>query len=64
MAKKAKTFAEKAMKKSLHEVCSVCGQEYSAVKLVKSEKKGTSNNWQYVEKIVKVCKCNEKEVYS
>ncbi len=60
---KVKSFADKLRKAEHHgSVCPVCGQEYVTVKQVKSVRspKGT---WKFNQNIIKVCKCNEAEVY-
>ena len=65
MAKKAKTFAEKALgRQSNAPVCPVCGEAYTPILVVNSEKSKENNQWKYARKMVKVCKCNEKEVYA
>ncbi len=61
---RTKSFADKLRKAEHHgAVCPVCGQEYVTVKQIKSvrSEKGT---WKFNQNIVKVCKCNEAEVYA
>ena len=43
--------------------CPKCGEIVTPVRLVTSEKKQSSGAWRFSERLVKVCKCNEKEVY-
>ena len=65
MAKKQKTFAEKALGgKSGVPICPKCGQSFEPVMVINSEKKSDSNAWKFSKTIEKVCKCNEKEVYT
>ncbi|KPK96228.1 hypothetical protein AMJ80_01190 [bacterium SM23_31] len=65
MAKKVKTFAEKAMgKKSDAPVCPKCGEAYTPILVVNSEKNEEDNQWKFARKIAKLCKCNEKEVFA
>lgn len=65
MAKRAKTFAEKALGKKLDSpACPECGQVYEVVLVVNSEKREENGEWKFARSRVKVCKCNEKEVYA
>lgn len=66
MAKKDRTFASKVAKASLDftEKCSVCGDSYRLLKVVSTIKLPEKNSYRFQEKIVKVCKCNEKEIYA
>lgn len=61
---KDKSFAAK-MSKDTQETatCATCGEIRSSVLVVASEKKDNSDSWKFREKIVQVCKCNEKEIY-
>ncbi len=62
MAKK-QDFASKTQKSKYVKSCPVCGETYTyvkAVSMVPSEKGGS---YHFAERMVAVCKCNEKEVY-
>ncbi|NOX89421.1 MAG: hypothetical protein GXO77_10370 [Calditrichaeota bacterium] len=63
MAKK-QDFASKTQKGKHGKTCPVCGEVFTYVKKVNmlpSQKEGA---YGFAEKIVAVCKCNEKEVYA
>ncbi|MFC1554715.1 hypothetical protein ACFL7D_08790 [candidate division KSB1 bacterium] len=65
MAKKQKTFAEKALgKKGTDQVCATCNELFSPIMIMRSEENKEGGNIKYVKTMVNVCKCNEKEVYS
>lgn len=65
MAKKQKTFAEKAMGgKTGVAVCSKCEQPIESVMVVNTEKSSENNSWKFTKSMQKVCKCNENEVYA
>lgn len=64
MAKK-KDFASKIAKAQKRGTsCPVCGDVYSFVKKVESYYSEESGSWKYQNNNIKVCKCNEKEVYA
>ncbi len=66
MAKKVASFADKVAKdaKKVVETCPVCGAPIQIAKLVVSKKNPDKDTWRYNTKSVKICKCNEKEVYA
>ena len=43
--------------------CPQCGEAYSTVQLVVSEKSVAKQSWKFNDRLVRVCKCNEAEVY-
>lgn len=43
--------------------CPECGELLTSVQLVTSEKSETKDSWKFNQKLVRVCKCNEAEVY-
>lgn len=43
--------------------CPECGDLLTTVRLVVSEKSESNNSWKFNQRFVRVCKCNEKEVY-
>lgn len=57
-AKVAKATAEKSGNQ-----CPECGEIYTSVQLVMSEKSPVKNSWKFNQRIVQVCKCNHAEVY-
>lgn len=62
MARKITTFADK-VKKERHVVhCPKCGGAIQPVLHVTSEK-SPSGSWRFRERHVKVCKCNQAEIY-
>ncbi|MGC8594896.1 MAG: hypothetical protein ACP5MI_04755 [Candidatus Kryptoniota bacterium] len=63
---KTTSFAEKAAKSLQGKKgveCPKCGETIQNVLVVSSEK-SESNTFRYNKKFVKVCKCNEKEIYA
>lgn len=63
---KDRSFAAKVAKATskgdgLH--CPECGELTSQVKMVVSERSTTKNSWKFNEKFVRLCKCNQSEVY-
>lgn len=65
---KDRSFAAKVAKGAKEQLkakqCPKCGEVMTTVKLVASEPKNEASSWRFKEKIVSVCKCNEKEVYA
>lgn len=43
--------------------CPECGESFSTVKLVVSENSKAKNSWKFNQRLVRLCKCNEAEVY-
>ncbi len=43
--------------------CATCGEIYNMVRLVVSEKAETGKAWKFSQNLVRVCKCNQAEVY-
>ena len=64
MAKKQDFASKIAKSKKVGLSCSTCGDVYSFVKKVESYYSEDSTSWKYKSKNFKVCKCNDKEVYS
>jgi len=66
MGKRSMTFEEKAAraKRSKFEKCIKCGGDMVPVKIVRAFKGTGSNSYKFEERVVKVCQCNEKEIYS
>lgn len=65
---KDRSFAAKVAKGAQEALkakkCPKCGEVINMVKVVSSEKKADLGTWRFKEKMVAVCKCNEKEVYA
>lgn len=66
MAKKVASFADKVAKdaKKIIETCPRCGSPIQIAQLVVSKKSEETEMWRYSKKSVKICKCNEKEIYA
>ena len=65
MAKKTKTFAEKAAgRKSFSQVCPECGTAFTAILVVDSEKNEATGAWKFTNTQTKVCNCNGSKVYA
>lgn len=66
MAKKVASFADKVAKdaKKVVAVCPQCGAPIQVAHLVVSKKSEETGSWRYSKKSVKICKCNEKEIYA
>lgn len=63
---KDKSFAAKVSRSSSGEVyqtCKVCGEQFAMVQVIRTEQTGKNNAYRFKEKIVKVCKCNQKTQY-
>lgn len=64
MAKK-QDFASKVSKHAkLGNICPVCGNVYTQLKKVESQYSEETKSWKYLTQTLKVCQCNEKEVYA
>lgn len=59
-----KTFAEKMLASTDKIVCPVCNSDISMVRLVNTVRSEKTDAWKFTDGMTKVCKCNEKEVYS
>jgi len=61
---KDRSFASKTLKIGIEsDTCPVCGTAYTFLKHVSTAKSEKSNAWKFNKKMVKVCNCNEKEIY-
>lgn len=63
MAKK-QDFASKLHKGKTGPTCPTCGNVYTFVKKVESYFSADTGTWKYKTMNLKVCQCNEKEVYA
>ena len=64
MARKQRTFADKVGTKRHEVICPQCNSPIQSVFVVRPVKSEHSGAWKFKRKFVKVCKCNQKEVYS
>jgi len=64
MARKQRTFSDKVQSKKHEVICPQCNSPIQSVFLVRSVKSEHSGAWKFKKRLVKVCKCNQKEVYS
>ena len=64
MARKQRTFADKVQAKPHVVDCPKCNSPIQPVLMVKPVKNEHSGAWKFKRQLVKVCKCNQKEVYS
>ena len=66
MGKKDRTFASKVAKGAVEhgEKCPVCGDTFHLLKVVSTMDVPEKKSYRFQEKMVKVCKCNEKEIYA
>ena len=58
-------FADKIAKQQARKfpVCPTCGGDRVPVKVVRSVRGAHRNTWQFRSQVIKVCKCNEKDVW-
>jgi len=65
MAKDASFMAKiaKATSAPKGDHCPECGELLSPVQLVVAEKSTVKNSWRFNQRFVRVCKCNQAEVY-
>jgi len=61
---KVQSFADKVNKgtKDFSTHCQKCEESYTMIKLIKSEKSEKTNAYKFNQKMVAMCKCNEKEI--
>jgi hypothetical protein len=59
---KRQSFADKASKKAHVKTCPVCNSVMEAVRLVDPAYTTDKKSWKFKDKIVEICKCNEKEI--
>lgn len=64
MARRTDFAAKMAKGQKQGPTCPVCGNVYTFVKKVESYYSEDSGSWKYKTMNLKVCKCNEKEVYN
>jgi hypothetical protein len=61
---KRQSFADKANKKSHAKVCPVCNATIEAIRIVDPTYRSDKKSWKFGDRMVEVCKCNEKEVFA
>ena len=59
---KRQSFADKASKKSHVKICPVCNSQVDAYRMVDPTITTDKKSWKFKDKIVEICKCNEKEI--
>jgi hypothetical protein len=63
---KSKSFVDK-LQKSAHDYtthCPKCGESYSNIQYITSEKSEKTGAWRFNQKFIGICKCNEQEIIS
>ena len=63
MARKEKSFLAKVRKEKMIIKCPVCNQTITPIIFIKSVQSESSGAWKFNERNIKLCKCNEKEVF-
>jgi hypothetical protein len=63
MAKKQDFASKVAKAQRTSDSCPACGAVYTYLKKEEAYFSEHTNSWKYAKKNIKVCKCNEKEVY-
>jgi len=63
MARKEKSFLAKVRKEKMVMKCPVCSKPFTPIIFIKSVQSEISGAWKFNERIIKLCKCNEKEVF-
>ncbi len=59
---KRQSFADKASKKTHATICPVCSAQVEYVRLVDPAYSTDKKSWKFKDKLIGICKCNEKEV--
>lgn len=59
---KRQSFADKASKKAHVTICPVCESQVEWVRLVDPAYSDAKKSWKLKDKLVGICKCNEKEI--
>lgn len=61
---KTKSFADKVNKsaRSSSSHCPTCGEAFTSVKMITSEKSVKTDAWRFNQSFIRVCKCNESEI--
>ena len=61
---KDRSFATKTAKMDASkDICPVCGDTYSHIKQISTAKSDKTGSWKSNRRMVKVCSCNQKEIY-
>ena len=61
---KDRSFASKSAKAVAGgELCPVCGNEYTYLRHVSTTKSEKTGGLKFSKKMIRVCSCNEKEIY-
>ncbi len=61
---KARSFADKVARSSKEhdKHCDTCGEVFTTVKMVASERSEKSDAWKFNQKFISVCKCNVEDL--
>ena len=59
---KRQSFADKASKKSHVKICPVCSTAMEPIRLVDPTFTTDKKSWKFKDKIVAMCKCNQKDI--
>ncbi|MCH8299149.1 hypothetical protein E3V55_01275 [Candidatus Marinimicrobia bacterium MT.SAG.3] len=61
---KDRSFATKTAKTDGgNDMCPVCGDTYTNIRHISTAKSDKTDAWKANRKMVKVCSCNQKEIY-
>ena len=61
---KDRSFASKTLKvDGGNDTCPVCGDTYTQLRHISTAKSDKTDAWKSNRKMVKVCSCNQKEIY-
>ncbi|MGB5105720.1 MAG: hypothetical protein WBP29_03095 [Candidatus Zixiibacteriota bacterium] len=59
---KRQSFADKASKKAHVKICPVCSTAMEPIRLVDPTFTTDKKSWKFKDKIVEMCKCNQKDI--
>ncbi|MCC6962627.1 MAG: hypothetical protein IT585_05195 [candidate division Zixibacteria bacterium] len=59
---KRQSFADKASKKAHVKLCPVCGTAVEPTRVVDPTYTTDKKSWKFKDRIVEICKCNQKEL--
>ncbi|MCH8273130.1 MAG: hypothetical protein IIB41_07735 [Candidatus Marinimicrobia bacterium] len=63
MAKDRSFSAKTAKVDDGSDTCPVCGDSYAYIKHISTSRSDKTNAWKANRKMVRVCSCNQKEIY-
>lgn len=59
---KRQSFADKASKKAHTKMCPVCATAVEPTRVVDPSYSTDKKSWKFKDKIVEICKCNQKDL--